>query len=247
LAQELAGGPPELFALTLARHFVDNIGPVEGARVTIEEYPWERVSVDGRPHAHTFVRRGGGNRTTTVTVEGSGENQRAWVVSGVTDLVLLKSTGSEFRGFLVDEYTTLAPAIDRVMATSLVARWRYADSVGDTHTSEEFDWDGIWNGVREVMLAQYAQVHSFALQHTLWEMGKGVLDGQASVVELRLEAPNKHHFIVDLTPFKRSNPGEVFYAADRPYGLIKAAVERDDVPRAELAWDAWPPVDRGPG
>ena len=37
-------------------------------------------------------------------------------------------------------------------------------------------------------------------------------------------APNKHHVLVDLSPFELENSGEVFIATDRPYGLIEATV-----------------------
>jgi urate oxidase len=53
---------------------------------------------------------------------------------------------------------------------------------------------------------------------------------------VRLALPNKHHFLVDLTPFGLDNPGEVFYAADRPYGLIEGTVLRDDAPSDPEAW-----------
>jgi urate oxidase len=36
------------------------------------------------------------------------------------------------------------------------------------------------------------------------------------------------------------NPGEVFIAADRPYGLIEATVVRDDASDAGSAWHAVP-------
>jgi urate oxidase len=55
-------------------------------------------------------------------------------------------------------------------------------------------------------------------------------------VEVRLSLPNRHHFLVDLAPFGLDNPGEVFLAADRPYGLIEGTVLRDDAPEAGLAW-----------
>ena len=55
-------------------------------------------------------------------------------------------------------------------------------------------------------------------------MGTAALTAHPEVAEIRFSAPNKHHFLVDLTPFGLDNPGEVFYAADRPYGLIEAAV-----------------------
>ena len=32
------------------------------------------------------------------------------------------------------------------------------------------------------------------------------------------------------------NPNELWYAADRPYGLIEASIIRDDLPAAPEAW-----------
>jgi len=42
--------------------------------------------------------------------------------------------------------------------------------------------------------------------------------------------PNKHHFLVDLSPFDVENKNEVFHADDRPYGYIEGAVRHDDAP-----------------
>ncbi len=55
-----------------------------------------------------------------------------------------------------------------------------------------------------------------------------------------MSMPNKHHFLVDLSPFGLDNPNEVYYAADRPYGLIEGTVTRDDAPPAGRAWQAVP-------
>ena len=68
-------------------------------------------------------------------------------------------------------------------------------------------------------------------------MGEAVLEARPEIAEIRLSMPNKHHFLVDLAPFGLDNPDEVFYAADRPYGLIEGTVLRDDVPAAPAAWD----------
>jgi len=227
-AKEKGLGQIEDYALGLARHFVDDVEPVQGARIEIDEYAWDRIEVDGRPHDHSFVRRGQETRTTIVTLDGKDAAQRAWVVSGLKDLVVLKSTGSEFHGFLSDPYTTLRETTDRVMATSLVARWRYVGT--------DVDWDASYASIRSLLLTRFAQVHSLALQQTLWEMGKAVLEQHDRVVEIRFSAPNKHHFVVDLAPFGLDNPNEVFHADDRPYGLIQTTVLRDDAPDAGLAW-----------
>ena len=94
---------------------VDSTEPITRARVKLGMYPWSRLN---NPHA--FVRDGRYVRTATVTYDGSATR----VVSGVKDLVLLKTTDSEFWGYLQDRYTTLQPTNDRVMATSLLAQWR---------------------------------------------------------------------------------------------------------------------------
>jgi urate oxidase len=222
----------EEFALTLADHFVATVPAAHGARVEVEEYPWDRIPVDGAGHDHAFVRMGGGVRTTVVNVDGTGEDRTAHVVSGVRELVVLKSTGSEFSGFLKDPYTTLPETNDRVLATSLVARWRYE--------STEVDWDTSYEAIKALLLQQFAQIYSVALQQTLYGMGKAVLEQHRDVAEIRFSAPNKHHFLVDLEPFGLDNPGEVFVAADRPYGLIEASVVRDDASDPGSAWHAVP-------
>ena len=224
-AKEKGIGQIETYGLDLARHFVDDIAPVTGARVEVEEYGWDRVE----DHDHTWVRRGGEVRRTVVTVDGAGDGQRTWVVSGWRDLVLLKSTGSQFWGFHQDPYTLLQPTTDRVMSTSLVAWWRYV--------TPDVDFGAVYADVKRLMLRAYAEVESLALQQTLYEMGKAALQAHPEIAEVRMSAPNIHHFLYDLTPFGVENNNEVFHADDRPYGLIQATVQRDDdASDPGLAW-----------
>jgi urate oxidase len=187
------------------------------------------VPVGGSGHDHSFVRRGTETRTCAVTVEGRDANRRLHVLSGLTDLTVLKSTGSEFKGFLKDRFTTLAETDDRVLATSLTAWWRW----GLDHPA---DWDSAYESVRATLLETFATTYSRALQETLQLMGKAALEAQPGLAEIRFSAPNKHHFVVDLSPFDLDNPGEVFHADDRPYGLIEAQLRRDDAPDEAVAW-----------
>jgi urate oxidase len=231
-AKKVGVGQIEEFALALGRHFVHDTEPVEGCRIEIDEYEWERVSVGGVAHNHTWVRKGQETRTTILTIDGKGSSGTETLVSGLKDLTVLKSTGSEFHGFLVDEYTTLEPTKDRVMATSLIARWRYIGT--------DIDWGKTYGSIRQILLECFAEVQSLALQQTLYEMGKAVLEAHEEVAEIKFSAPNKHHFVYDLSPFGLENPNEVFHADDRPYGLIQATVLRDDAPPAGRAWDTIP-------
>ena len=224
-ARRFVPDPVESWALSLARHFVDDVEPVREARVEVERFAWSRAEAGGAPHDHTFVRSGPEVRTAAVTVGPDAVH----VVQGLKDLVLLKTTGSAFRDFLVDELTTLQPTDDRIMATSLIVRWRLTDP-------PETDWNALAASVRAVLVERFAELHSLALQQTLWHMGRAVLEAHPAIAEIRLEAPNKHHFVVDLTPFDEPNPNEVFHADDRPYGLIHASAIRDDAAPAGEAW-----------
>ena len=86
------------------------------------------------------------------------------------------------------------------------------------------------------MLDTFAAVHSLSLQQTLYAMGEAVLEAHPEIAEMRLSMPNKHHFLVDMSTWGLDNPNEVWYAADRPYGLIEASIIRDDLPPAPEAW-----------
>ncbi|MGV9678628.1 factor-independent urate hydroxylase [Nocardia sp. NPDC003482] len=230
-AKTHGAGSVEDYGLALARHFVDDIAPVRSARIEIEEYAWERVLVEGRPHEHTWTRTGPEVRVAAITVAGRASDRREWVIGGVKDLVILKSTGSEFGGFLTDPFTVLEPTTDRVLATSLDVRWRFAAAPDD--------WDAAYAGIRAVLVERFAVLHSKALQQTLFEMGRAALEAYPCLAEIRLSAPNKHHFSYDLGRFGIDNANEVFHADDRPYGLIQASVLREDAPDAGIAWDPY--------
>jgi urate oxidase len=207
----------EDYALALGRRLVTAAPAATGCWVRVEQYARDRIPVGGQGHDHAFVRRGSEVRTTEVDVTQQGTT----LTSGLTDLIVLKSTGSEFKGFLRDEYTTLADADDRILATSLTATWRHA-------SSDPTGWNASYDEVRSVLLETFASTYSHALQETLWQMGRAVLERRPDLAEISFSAPNKHHHLVDLAPFSVPNDGEVFVAADRPYGLIEATVTRDD-------------------
>ncbi|MFL6130484.1 MAG: factor-independent urate hydroxylase [Mycobacteriales bacterium] len=219
-------GEIEDFGLRLARHLAGAYRWITGARVQIEEYGWDRIAVGGRPHEHAFVRSGPETRTAVVTVDGGREH----VLSGLTGLVVLKTTGSGFGGFPRDRYTTLAETDDRILATAVTARWRHADP----HDRSRYDQ------VRAALVETFAAVDSKALQQTLYAMGEAVLDRHPGIAEIRLSMPNKHHLLLDLSPFGLDNPKVVYHADDRPYGLIEGTVRRDDAPPAGLAWAGTP-------
>lgn len=205
-AREHGVGSAEQFAALLAAHFVTSQPAVRGARVDVDLHGWRRLA------DHSFARTGPEVRTASVTVDEDGTR----TVSGVNDLILLSSTGSEFKGFVVDPYTTLAETDDRILCTSVDARWR--------HLGDQSDWEASYATVMDALTSAFADTYSRSLQETLFAMGERVVATCHGVGEVRLSLPNRHHVLVDLEPFGLDNPGEVFHVADRPYGLIEGTV-----------------------
>lgn len=220
----------EQFGIHIARHFVTSQEPIHRARIRIEEYAWERIATsDGNSKSigadevkHSFVRKGQEIRTTQITYDGE-----QWeVVSGLKDLTVMNSTNSEFWGYVKDKYTTLQEAYDRILATQVAAQWRY------NWTSDEDrmpNWDKSYEQARKHMLQAFAETYSLSLQQTLYQMGSRIINNRSEIDEIRFSLPNKHHFLVDLEPFGLKNQNEVYFAADRPYGLIEATILRDGV------------------
>ncbi len=220
-------GEIEEFALRLGRHFV-RCEPIHRARVHITSAGWTPMLIDGSPHPHAFTAAGAERRTATVVCEADGE----WIASGIDDLLVLKSSGSEFRGFIRDRYTTLAETDERILCTAVRARWR--------HRTPPADWGASFAAARGGALERFATLHSLSLQQSLYAMASTILEREPGVDEVRMSMPNRHHFLVDLEPFGLENDNEIFRVEDRPYGLIEAAVLRDDASAPGPIWDPFP-------
>ena len=202
----------EAFALRLAGHFLSKPA-VSRVRIAAVEDEWTHHVRSGQPDPHAFVLRGGEQWATTVTHEA----QRTEIVSGLTNLVVMKTNRSGFAGFPRDEYTTLPDTDDRIFATSIAAAW--------TYRSPDVDFS-VRRRIRSSLLDAFAQHDSRSVQHTLHAMGEAALAASADITSVTLTLPNRHHLLVDLKPFGLDNPNDVFVATDQPFGLIEATVTR---------------------
>ena len=61
------------------------------------------------------------------------------MTSGLTGLRVLKTTGSEFRDFFREEYTTLTDADDRISRTTIRAHWICRELTADWTTAATSD------------------------------------------------------------------------------------------------------------
>jgi urate oxidase len=207
----------ESFGRRLVEHFLAAAPGVARARVHIVEHPWARLEVGGRPHEHAFQRGSGGNRVATVTGDGGGVGGLQ-IQAGIDDLLVLKSTGSGWEGFLRDRYTSLPETADRILATIITARWSYG--------GRDVAFGAVWREVHGTILTAFCDHYSPSVQFTLHHMGEAVLGACPEVERISFSLPNKHHLLYDLGRFGLENENEIFHATNEPYGLIQGTVER---------------------
>ncbi|KAL4807144.1 hypothetical protein BDV18DRAFT_137009 [Aspergillus unguis] len=230
LAKQNPVTPPELFGSILGTHFIHEYKHIHVAHISIITHRWTRLDIDGKPHPHSFIRDSEETRNVQVDVtEGAGID----IKSTINKLTVLKSTGSQFWGFLRDEYTTLPEVWDRILSTDVEATWawkRFSGMEDVRKTVPKFD--ETWAAARNITLKTFAEENSASVQATMYKMGELILAHQPLLETVEYSLPNKHYFEIDLSWHKGlKNTGkdaEVFVPQTNPNGLIKCTVGRTD-------------------
>ncbi len=215
LAGEIDGiEQPEAFGKRLADHFLRNNPQVSMIRLRITETIWKRMTFDEAEHSHSFIR-GSDEKRLVLIIATRGQMT---IEAGVEGLVVLKTSGSGFAGFIKDPFTTLPEATDRILSTSVKATWRYSDAATDLYDQ--------FRSIRETILQVFADHDSKSVQHTLYAMGEAVLERFSHVEEISFSLPNIHCLPVDITKFGLENRNCIFVPTDEPHGLIEATITR---------------------
>ncbi len=216
LAQRHGVASLESFCRLLAAHFLTYYAHVNRVCVRGEESLWMRMPHADALHAHAFI--GGGSERNTCQVMAT--TDAVSVRSGITGLVVLKTTGSGFAGFLRDQFTTLPDAEDRIFATSITASWPCGDPAAD--------WMLLRRTIRTALIDVFSNQYSKSVQHTLYEMARAALAACPQIDEIEITMPNQHHLPVNLAPFGLTNAGDVFVPTSEPFGRISATIARGD-------------------
>ena len=206
----------EDFGLFLADYFLKNNPQVAKVTLDLTQIRWDRMTLNGEPHLYSYV--GGGNEKATANVQST--RRETQLHSGIRELRILKTTHSGFENYIVDQFTTLPPAADRILATELEAVWGYSALTG-------LDFQNIREKIREDLLASFAAHHSRSVQHTLHAMGEAVLKNTAAVSEISMKMPNLHYLPVNMTPWGLTNKNEIFVASGDAYGYITGTLKRE--------------------
>ena len=215
LARKSSAHSMEIFGKELIDFLLERNPQVSNAEVSIAEKPWERVISNGKAHPTTFVQASGELQTARVAAAQKGEFS---IMSGLQNLIIMKTANSAFEGYIRDFLTTLPPTSDRLLGTAVRANWSY--------NSPDLDFQKLRRTIRETLLAAFAHHDSKSVQHTLYAMGEAVLKDISEVSQIELTMPNLHCLLVDLSRFGEDNPKEIFVPIDEPHGYIEARLRR---------------------
>jgi urate oxidase len=216
LARVSKAASPEEFAIELVTNFIDTQSQVDEVGASIRATLWKHIDAGGQQHLTAFIQAGPAIETANATYSRGGAPA---VGSGFADLAILKTAKSAFAGYMKDKWTTLKETDDRLLGTMASAEWKY---------------DGLNRGfadarasITDALLHTFAEHDSLSVQQTLFAMGRAALEAVAAVKEIRLQMPNKHCNLVDLSAFGQDNPNYVFVPTDEPHGSIEAVVRRE--------------------
>jgi len=230
-AKEHPVTPPELFASILGTHFVETYPHIHAAHIKVITHRWTRMTIDGKPHPHSFYRDGAETRNVEAVVrEGRGIDIR----SGIAGLLVLKSTGSQFHSFVRDGYTTLPEVWDRILSTDVDCGWAWKTFSGLSAIKDAIPrFDKVWEDARYITMKTFAKESSPSVQNTMYKMCEQILGAAPEVEAVDYALPNKHYFEIDLSWHKGlQNTGkdaEVYAPQSGPNGLIECTVTRSQL------------------
>jgi urate oxidase len=214
LAKQKLGFEMEAFGILLGEHFLKTYRHVSQVEVSLIEHCWDRISVGGKPHAHSFLEKSAAKPFAKLICT----RKASIVESGIEELFVLKSTGSGFENFLHDHFTTLPETDDRICATKIKATWTFAKAPKSYAMTNE--------RILNTLLAVFAENYSPSVQVTLFQMGEAALKAVKEISKIHIEMPNQHCMLINLKPFGLENKNELFVPTDEPHGQIEGTIAR---------------------
>ncbi|CAN8065916.1 unnamed protein product [Agarophyton chilense] len=223
---------PETFALSLANRFLQFYSHLDGVRISVEERPWRRYQVDAVPHAHGFVLSADGTSVCDVQMT----RTETILQSGLKSLSVLKTTQSGWEKFLRDNFTTLPDTTERILATTIDAKWSYR--IDQLTALLRIDYPKLRKHVLRLSLQQFfgplqTGVYSKGVQETLFKMANAVVQQVKELDTITFSLPNLHFLPCNIPVFEKNGipfQDDIFIPSSEPHGLITATVSSRNIP-----------------
>jgi urate oxidase / 2-oxo-4-hydroxy-4-carboxy-5-ureidoimidazoline decarboxylase len=213
MALEYSGASHEGFAAFLGRRFLSTYPQMQWLRLLIDEIPFAL-------HSQKLLSPLDDDYGS-VELELGRDGLRS-LRCGRRHLRLVKLTGSAFRDFARDAYTTLPEVSDRPLYIHLDVYWRYRrmeDGVSDSAARIASE------RVRDSVVDTFDQFVSMSIQHLVHQMGIRLLDQFAEMAEVSFDAQNR---LWDTSKASALDPMTKVFSDPKPaHGVIGLTLSRD--------------------
>lgn len=206
-ALNFTGNDLEDFCRFLGAAFLELYPQVEGVQVSATEIPY--AALDQRVG---YVPGGPERATARIELRARTVVEAA---SGLQGFRLLRLSGSAFKGFVRDGYTTLPDLEDRPLHMWLDLEWTYtspADYCNEGRASAQ---------VRTIVHEVFEHFESGSIQQVIYQMGTRILAEVPAIDEVHLEANNRTWDTIAERP-----GGGVYTEARPPYGCLGLRLRR---------------------
>lgn len=213
MALEYQGSSHEGFTAFLARRFLETYPQMQWLRLVMLETPF-------RQHSDKLLSPLEGDFGTVVAEVGR-DGVRS-LICGRRNLRLVKLTGSAFKDFARDAYTTLPEVKDRPLFIYLDVHWRYRDVDDAIHDGPERIPS---EAIRGALIATFDEFVSMSIQHLVYEMGVRLLEQFPRLQEVSFEAQNR---LWDTSKVAGADSTVKVFSDPKPaHGLIGLTLTRD--------------------
>ena len=212
-ALEYSGASHEGFAAFLGRRFLATYPQMHWLRLAVREIPF---AVHSQKLLSPLDDDYG-----SVELEVGRDGLRS-LRCGRRNLRLVKLTGSAFKDFARDAYTTLPERSDRPLFIYLDVHWRYR-SIEDAIDDGPGRIDS--RVVRDAVIATFDDFVSMSIQHLVHEMGTRLLRRFDGMAEVSFEAQNR---LWDTSKVSEADPAAKVFSDPKPaHGMIGLTLRRD--------------------
>lgn len=230
------GSTTEGLLSMLAKEFFARYSHIDQIQLSGQRIPFETLQVAGvagmTDSPLVYRRSHNDHASASMTwVRGSSEEpQIVELESGVTDLQLIKVSGSSFYGFVRDEYTTLPESYNRPLFIFLDIFWTYEE--------EEHATDGglgryvAAEQVRDITHNVFHEFNSPSIQFLIYQVGLRIMTRFPQLSSVRFESNNRTwETIVELEDGSQAG---VFTEPRPPYGFQGFTMTQADVVEASV-------------
>jgi urate oxidase/2-oxo-4-hydroxy-4-carboxy-5-ureidoimidazoline decarboxylase len=229
-AAAFEGSTVESFLQFIAKQFLETYSHMNGIDLSAERLPFDSVLVpaaDGSLTESGLVYRQSRNESGVFAVQIERSEEGILLVKQtavISNLHLIKVSGSSFANFVRDEYTTLPESFNRPLFIYLNIGWTYADAADAAGENERYVAP---EQISDIAHTVFHEESSASIQSLIYKIGLRILERFPQLEQIWFESNNRTWETVIESVI--GSEGQVFTEPRPPYGFQGFSMTQEDL------------------